>query len=419
MPNTAVTIEELYRRFPNTPELKVLRTDVLREGVQLTPNLCEIGKWAVPENLYVFEADHYVHLKDFQRMSQDQRITAISQGWVNSPYGFRLRDDFLIQIGFNPKSPYEIAGSGQEGDEHWLYRNGKQLEPITFDKRPRWMEQKTSDGTLMANVLQIQGKGVLDGLLLRHCEYFNTNDSCRFCSIVGGSRETRKAGVKHEMGQRVQRLVETFDAALSDDNEILVLIMTGGSLIDDHREAEMWVDAWQALAAVKRKHLPKSQKTTLLAGMLAFEKEDNQRIKDAGLDVVTNDMEVWAEPLWPVVVPGKQKYIGREKWMHRMVDAVDVFGRYAVATNFVVGVELVEPWGFKTFEEGIASQEEGFRWCLENGIAPITTIWRAKAGSAWANVEPPPTDYFLRVGAVRRKLIKEYDMHTGALDIWK
>ena len=42
-------------------------------------------------------------------------------------------------------------------------------------------------------------------------------------------------------------------------------------------------------------------------------------------------------------------------------DAVDVYGRYAIASNFVLGVELVQPWGFKTFEEGVASQEEGFR----------------------------------------------------------
>jgi hypothetical protein len=183
MSSTARSIEDLYRMFPDYPQLKVLRTDVLREGIRLTPNLYELGLWSVPQNLYVFEADHLAHLSQLETASDSDKLKAVSKGWVNSPNGFRLKDDFLIQIGFNPKSPYEIVGSGKEGDEHTLHRNGKPLEPIRFDKRPRWMDQKTSDGVPMANVIQIQGKGALDGLLIRHCEYFNTNDSCRFCSI--------------------------------------------------------------------------------------------------------------------------------------------------------------------------------------------------------------------------------------------
>jgi hypothetical protein len=42
-----------------------------------------------------------------------------------------------------------------------------------------------------------------------------------------------------------------------------------------------------------------------------------------------------------------------------------------------------------------------------------------KAGSVYADKPTPPTEYFLRVGLERRRLIKQSKLWSECIDIWK
>ena len=59
--------------------------------------------------------------------------------------------------------------------------------------------------------------------------------------------------------------------------------------------------------------------------------------------------------------PGKERYVGREEWHRRILDAAEVFGARYVIPNFVAGVEMAKPFGFATVDEAIASHHRGPR----------------------------------------------------------
>ncbi|MBI4514307.1 MAG: hypothetical protein HY699_00615 [Deltaproteobacteria bacterium] len=410
-------LHELTQAFPQTRWRTILRTDVLREGIRYTPVLREVAEWAVPETLYVFEYDHYEHVRRLHAAegtplpAAGEGAEALSEGWVKTPYGFTLKDGYLIQIGFDHHSPYEIQA---RNGNYWLLREGDPVEEINFQRRPRWYDQRTSDDTLMSNVIQLMGHDVLVGCILRHCEYFNDNESCKYCSLVEGTRGLRDVGIEREMGMKIARIVETYREALKE--QVRILILTGGSLLDDQREAKMYARIFEALKQVRDQA---GANTVFLGGTLAFDREGSAALHAAGVSSVTYNLEAWEPKLFAEIVPGKARWIGREQWLKRLTDAVGVFGRGYVGTNFVIGPELVAEGGFRNLDDGIRSWRDAFEWCIGHDVVPMTTIWKPKAGSAYADKPTPPTEYFLQVAADRRRLIKQSKLWSECIDIWK
>src|SRR5206468_1163294 len=85
------------------------------------------------------------------------------------------------------------------------------------------------------------------------------------------------------------------------------------------------------------------------------------RFKDYGIQIYHPNYEVWDKRLFSLVSPGKERYVGREEWHRRILDAAEVFGPSHVIPNFVAGVEMARPFGFETIDEAIASTVEGAR----------------------------------------------------------
>ncbi len=412
-------LQQLMEAFPATAPRTVLKTDVLREGLRYTPVLREVAEWAVPETLYVFEYDHLEHVRRLREAGElgggesagENGNGALAEGWVKTPYGFTLADGTLIQIGFDTRSPYRIEA--RDGG-YWLLRDDIPLQEVFFQQRPSWYDQHTSDGTPMSAVIQIMGRDVMVGCILRHCEYFNDGESCKYCSLVEGTRGVRDEGIAREMGIKIPRIVETYRRALQDG--VRILILTGGSLLDDRREALMYAKVFSALKQVRDEQ---GASTMFLGGTLAFDKEGSTQLREAGVTNVTYNLEAWDPRLFAEIVPGKARWVGREEWLKRLVDAVDVFGRGHVASNFVIGPETVAAGGFRDPEEGVRSWREAFSWCVEHDVVPMTTIWKPKAGSAYADQQAPPTEYYLQVGLERRRMIKQSALWSECIDIWR
>ena len=101
----------------------------------------------------------------------------------------------------------------------------------------------------------------------------------------------------------------------------------------------------------------------------AFPREQLLRLKEAGAVTYEPHIEVWDEKLFEWICPGKAKYYGRQYWIDSALSAVEIFGRGNVCTQFVGGVELTQPNGFKTMDEGLKSTLEGVEFFARHGVA--------------------------------------------------
>ena len=264
--------------------------------------------------------------------------------------------------------------------------------------------------------MQLISAQVFNACVLRHCEYFNTDEHCRFCSMTGGSKALRSVGVRHQMALKPDHAVQAFIAAHKETG-VNIILLSGGTLFDQDKEAESYYVLTDAL--VKTRDDLRSE-TYILAGTSAFEKDKAQRLKDLGLDLLMYDLEVWDAEVFLFVCPGKSKHIGRDTFLRRLLDAKDVFGKGRVGTNFVLGAELAQPGGFEDLDKALASWEEAFEWCLSNDIVPMCTIWQPSAGSKFeGSINRAPVEYLLQVGAMRRAAMKKYDMFSHCIDMWK
>jgi hypothetical protein len=129
----------------------------------------------------------------------------------------------------------------------------------------------------------------------------------------------------------------------------------------------------------------------------AFELADCRRLAEGGLKIYHPNYEVWDADLFEKICPGKASTIGRETWIRRVVDSVEVFGPSNVIPNFVGGVEMSQPHGFKEVDRAIESTREGLNFFMERGVLPRFTTW---CPEPLANLGPqpaPPLEYFCKL----------------------
>ncbi len=396
-------LAELSQKFPDVPRSILIKTDVLREGVRFTPDILEIGKWALPEYL---PWDPDVH-KQYKALTDD----LVGECWAWLPMTFRFKNGVSTKIVYDfirrTESPYEIRARAQ--DQFFLHREDDPIEEIDFERRPTWISRRFADGKPLASALNAASPHGLLGFPIKFCSYYKSDEICRFCCLnpadVNLPQKLRK-----ETLIDAQRYAEAYDAALNE-GEVQHICLTGGGLRDAKKEADRYVDVITELDGIRR---ARKAGTVIQVMSVALPEKEQERVRQAGADEVSFNMEVWEESLWPEVVPGKSRHIGRSDWMERLLVAQQIFGWRRARSRFVVGVEMVSPKGFSRLDEGIRSVLEGFEWCCRNGIQPDTTTWFNTPGSIYEERQVPPTEYFLAVMSERHKLMAGHDMYPPA-----
>lgn len=394
-PRGADRISALAERFPQVPRSILLKCDVLREGIRYTPDLETAGELTFPHSL-IWNPRH----------SWNPR-RAGSGSLITIPWKIDLEDGTPILVRPGEQSPYELRRlDGGFG----LWRDGELVAPVSLEERAEWILRNTSTGTLMASVFLSWTRRALLGCALRYCEYSRDEEQCVYCCLDADLRAYREAGISYDLSVKPENAAETYRAALEEVGEIVDVSFTGGSLRDPHREVERYIPLFAALDEVRREMGARSE---FSACMTAPPDRDLMlRLRDAGVNRLAPNMDCWEERLWPVIVPGKHRYVGRQTWLDAMVQGREIFGRGWVMTNFVVGPEMVAPGGFASLEEGVASWRRCFKWLLDHEVVPLTSQWQVEVGSPWGEAIPPPTEYFVAVGQAHHELMEA----SGAYD---
>jgi hypothetical protein len=326
---------------------------------------------------------------------------------ITVPWKFDLSDGTPVVIRFDQDSPYEITR--QKDGRLSLERDGEVIEEVSFEPATEWLYKNTSSGTLMTSVFMSWSRLGLLACALRYCEYTKTGDQCVYCCLDSSLEEYKDSGFQYTMAIKPEDAAETYRAAQEEVGFIESVSMTGGSLHNTNKEMEHYVAIFGALDKVRKE----MGKPTWFAGCMTARPDLPllRELRGAGLDTIAPNMDCWEESLWPEIVPGKHKYVGRDYWIECLTKSLDVFGKGRVASVFVVGPEMSASTGFKKEEDGIASWTRCFEWLLERDIIPATSQWQVEVGSPWSDRIPPSTDYFLAVGRARHQLMESSGMH--------
>jgi hypothetical protein len=264
---------------------------------------------------------------------------------------------------------------------------------------PEYYRHTLANGkTVMETAPTIQWGYLIYLTVLRLCQYFGAKEECGFCDINHNWRQHKREGRPYTGVKPVSDVLEAL--ALIDrydaDRVSKAYTLTGGSVtstVDGLAEADFYGRYAQAI----EERFPGRWIGKVVAQ--ALPRADVQRYKDYGITIYHPNYEVWDKRLFELISPGKERYVGREEWHRRILDAAEVFGPRYVIPNFVAGVEMAKPFGFATVDEAIASTTEGLDSFMSHGVTPRFTTWCPEPTTPLGRDNPDgaPLEYHIRL----------------------
>ena len=339
-----------------------LKVDVMFEGIRYSEALGNAVEHALP-NYYPY------------RFKLDEP-NPTGKPQVAIPYLIRTPDGTMIRVKGNGESDWVVEGDKAAGYRLRNASAGDDIE-IRFEPMPEWMRGQTSDGFPMAQAGVSLHSDMMVINVAPGCEYFlHKHDGesmrCRFCSY--GAPDERTAHLGQVAGQlaipgiTLSRMQETVTAALGE-TPIRHIYLVGGSLTDWREEGERFLQLARAVKEINRENVP----VTLGSG--ALPDDLLQQFHDEALvDNVCFNLEVWSEPLFAKVCPGKNRYVGYDRWIASLETAVSLWGRGRVYSAMVAGIEL-EPEHEMDWLQAADLCIAGAEDLCSRGIIPIYSLY--------------------------------------------
>lgn len=379
-------LEKLLSEFSNIPRNIILHADILRRGMKPTQDLIKAGETSCITGL----------------STRLQRLAGGSRQPPPSMFHFTA-DETSVDIKIDPRSPYEIKKDG-DGKYH-LFCGNEELAEVKFTERPSYTDKTTSDGESCAALLLQRGPFCILVSPLDFCAYYKKKEACKYCVLSAAMEFGARAKLMKPIPDH-DTIAEAV-AMATEDIDLKDLKLCGGALYNPKKEAHYYKKCLEAIL----ERIDPPEEITIFSQ--AYDDEDQKDLKQLGATNVLFNMEVWNEHLWPELLPGKAKAIGREEWINRLTRAVEIFGQGHVGSGFVGGFECAPYSGFLSQDEALKSYLEGFEFLIERGIVPWFTVWTAAPMVGDFQVDdPPPTEFYLRLGAGLHELLETYEMYA-------
>ncbi len=376
------------------------KLDLMFEGIRYSEALGAAAHHSFP-NFYPYR---------FQEGEHDPT----GNGKAEIPYLLTTRDGTLLRVQGAGHSAWFVEGSRDDG--YTLHRDGSdETLAIAFEPLPDWMRSQTSDGFPMAQTgLSMHGDmGVIN--IAPGCEYFlekvdKQSMRCTFCAYGAPDRRTQDlgqvAGVVSLPDRTYHRIQETLQAALAEC-DLRHLYLVGGSMTDWHQEGRRFLEIARVVKEVNHDEVP----VMCGSGALPDDVIDQLHTEQLVQGVCFN-LEVWSPGLFERICPGKQRYVGYDRWIGALEHGVSRFGRERVYTAMVAGIEL-EPEFELSWQEAADLAVQGAEDLCSRGIIPIYSLY-------WPVGGRNHPDYLNRLRAYFERLMLGYEevRVRHGLDIW-
>ncbi len=400
-PDSVFTLQE---RYPDIPFEAILKSDLLRLGVAFSPEALEVCKSAKPKSYFIFSFDR-AEQKELSEL--EQRAVPEEIALIGGPYDLKRT---IVSVRVNPKSPYLIGA--RSGLVLSIYLRGELICDILLPTFPPYYAVPLSNGKPVTDIAPTIEWGYLIYLTaFRLCQYFGAEEECQFCDINHNYRQQKNIGRPYTGIKTPEEILEALTIIQDKDVDRTshAYTVTGGSVtskLNGMTESEFYAKYARAI----EKRFP--GRWIGKAVVQALPEDEVKLLKEAGYTIYHPNYEVWDQKLFEVICPGKARYIGRTEWIQRILGAAKIFGPENVIPNFVAGIEMSKPHGFKTVDEAVKSTAEGLDYFMSQGICPRFTVWCVEPNTELSktNSEPPPLEYFVRLLQVYRETFKRFQL---------
>lgn len=403
---TIPTVERYAKLYPGVPYEVILKEDLLRLGLRFTPAAMEAAVGCRTQAYYLFSYNISGHgdLGEGVSTAAPEDIT-----FHGGPYGMKRT---WVRVVLNRDSPYvvDVVDGALTILEH-----GVPVAGVAYPSKPAYYGRTFADGIRYEQVIPLLYNSYAFITTFRACHYWGDKEECRFCDINYNLRELRKVTGDHVTPDAIKdvgKLVEVL-AAMTEEPDpakrMLTIIMTGGSIIRPVRGGPDNATDFN-LPYIEAIRTRIGRRVPIVMITESQPMENIRRFRDAGVTSHNANLEVWDKRLFQIFAPGKEKYIGYDLWVRRLVEAVDIMGEGGVSPNMVSGVEMAQPWGFGTVKEAVASAREGFEYLMSHGVIPHLDTWCVEPGTALAGHPPIPLDFLIQADLAWYETWRKYKL---------
>jgi len=402
----APTIETYATKYPDVPKEAILKEDLLRLGLAFTDAAMEAARGCRTQAYYLFSYNISGHDDPDEGVSTSAPEDIVFQ---SGPYDLAPT---RVRVVLHKESPYVID---VVDGKTMICEQGIPVAEALYPSKPEYYGRKLPDGTLYEQVVPLLYDSYAFITTFRACHYWGDKEECRFCDINYNLRETRRLTGDHVTSDAIKNaetLVEVL-AAMSQEPDpgkrMITVLMTGGSIIRKVRGgADNAADFNIPYVEAIRERIGHRLPIVMITESQPMDRL--KRMRDAGITSHNANLEVWDKRLFALIAPGKEKYVGHELWVRRLLEAVDVMGEGRVSPNMVSGIEMAQPWGFKTVKEAVASAREGFEYLMSHGVIPHLDTWCIEPGTALAGHEPLSLDFLLQADIAWYETWRKYKL---------
>lgn len=389
MLNRLELIDSLAEQYPDLPPEAIFKEDLLRTGISFSEDALRVACGFKPKAYFIFSFD----LVPISSMQKDEHLRAPEEiCLVGGNRNFRRT---IVSVRLNPNSPYEVGISECGGPV--LTLDNYEVAGVQFEKTPAYYRKTISSGKPLTDITPTIEWGYLLYLtVFRICQYFGHKEECQFCDINENYRQQKRSNRPYTGVKSVEEVIEALEIVEETDTDSHAYTVTGGSIISElngKSEVDFYVQYPEAI----EKRFPGRWISKLV--VQALPEEAVRRFKDAGVQIYHPNYEVWDPRLFEIICAGKNRFIGRDEWIRRIMDAAKVFGPSQVIPNFVGGIEMSQPHGFQDVDEAIASTTEGLEFFMSQGISPRFTTWCPEPLSVLGKQSPQgaPLEYHVKL----------------------
>ncbi len=376
-----VDLYDAFEAFPEVDKHIIIKSDVVRLGLRFS----ERARQAFRESTDINFKGYSIFSYDYEG---DSVFTEKIPGCMYLEDG--TPDGTCIQIRPSSKSPY-LIDVGEDGT-FALYRDSETVGILHFDRMPLFYQQ-TINGIPMQAII-FAASDLLFLTANKHCDFFSKGEQCLFCDLTPHALMQKKSETMI-LRKNAELAAEVLKVALRE-RRFQHIWISGGTFLRGY-EGLSEIEWYARLLETIRERLGHWYTATFQ--IQALPDEDWKRLHETGIPSIQPNMEVWDKRLFEIICPGKAKYVGYDEWIKRTIRAVDFWGPGNVNPNFVPGVEMAQPFGFKDVDEAVESTLSGFDFLMSNGVLPRQgDFWCVEEGSKLAGQEPPPLEYYIKLG---------------------